>query len=174
MQKVTQKVREETWEELTLRSHFTSALLCHVKLCRRPSLSCSFGSEEDDCPPKVFVGCTLAPFWYCFEFNRPWASRLTIDCPQRHEGHDSRRGQMVLRIGVWQGAVMASLKFHSGLRCPTLVSPAVGSPLKRLFQEWSTRKAAVFYPLGYPTRYAYGLSWAEGQQKTFIKFIKIK
>jgi hypothetical protein len=36
------------------------------------------------------------------------------------------------------------LKYHQGLICPTLLGPAGGRP------------AAVFYPLGHPTPYAYG------------------
>jgi hypothetical protein len=42
-------------------------------------------------------------------------------------------------MGVWQGVAMDSLKFHPGLPCPTLLCPA-----------------AVFYPFGHHTSYAYG------------------
>jgi hypothetical protein len=36
-------------------------------------------------------------------------------------------------MGVWQGVAMDSLKFHLGLACQTLLSPAGGPPLKRTY-----------------------------------------
>jgi hypothetical protein len=48
-----------------------------------------------------------------------------------------------MNMGVRQGVAMDSLKFHPGLPCPTLLRLAGGLP------------AAVFYPFGHPTPYAY-------------------
>jgi hypothetical protein len=54
-------------------------------------------------------------------------------------------------MGVWQGVTMDSLKFHLGPPCLTLLCPAGRPPLKRQGRQ----PAAVFYPLGHPTLYAY-------------------
>jgi hypothetical protein len=65
-------------------------------------------------------------------------------------------------MGVWQGVVMDSLKYYPGPHCPTLLRPAGGPPHKRRSAVWGVarlqggRPAAVVYPLGHPTPYAYG------------------
>jgi hypothetical protein len=64
-------------------------------------------------------------------------------------------------MGVWQGVAMDSLKFHPYPRCSTLLSPVGRPPLKwftavsgvACSQGWWP--AAVFYPFGHPTPYAY-------------------
>jgi hypothetical protein len=75
-------------------------------------------------------------------------------------------------MGVWQGVAMDSLKlkFHLGLPCPTFLHPVGGLPLKQPYCHLQSRRpAAVFYPYGHPTPYAYvekteeeASSWFEG------------
>jgi YD repeat-containing protein len=59
----------------------------------------------------------------------------------------------ILRMGVWQGEAMDSLKYRHGPPCPTLLRPAGKLPLKR--PPAGRLLAAVFYPFGHPTTYAY-------------------
>jgi hypothetical protein len=63
-------------------------------------------------------------------------------------------GKIVTRMGVWQGVTMDSLKFHSGLPNPTLLRTEGWPPLKR---SYGPQVAAIFYPFGHPTPYAYGI-----------------
>jgi hypothetical protein len=58
-------------------------------------------------------------------------------------------------MDVWQGVNMDSLKFHTGLPCPTLLCPADGPPLtdghlcgRALwpFQGWATRRLGGLRP----------------------------
>jgi hypothetical protein len=61
-------------------------------------------------------------------------------------------------MGVWQGVPMDSLKFDPGPPCLTLLRPAGGSHVKAVAGvalPQGGRPAAVFYPLGHPTPYAY-------------------
>jgi hypothetical protein len=70
-------------------------------------------------------------------------------------------------MGVWQVVVMDLLKFHLGLPCPTLLRPAGGQSTKWPYgcfrggppagvaRLHGKRPAAVFYPFGHPTPYAY-------------------
>jgi hypothetical protein len=57
-------------------------------------------------------------------------------------------------MGVLQEVAMDSLKFHLGPPCFTLLRPAGRKPLK---QPYSRAPAAVYYPFGHPTHYAYDL-----------------
>jgi hypothetical protein len=63
--------------------------------------------------------------------------------------------------GVCQGVAMASIKYHSGPPCPTLLCLAGGLPLKRPYGLFRValpqggRPATVFYPFGHPTPYLY-------------------
>jgi hypothetical protein len=61
-------------------------------------------------------------------------------------------------MGVWQGVAMDSLKFHRRPPCYTFLHPAGRLPLKWPYVACPQvgRQAAVFYPLGHPTPYAYG------------------
>jgi hypothetical protein len=52
-------------------------------------------------------------------------------------------------MGVRQGVAMDSLKYPSGLPCPTLLCPAGGTPLKRPFQGVARPQ------VGHPKPYAY-------------------
>jgi hypothetical protein len=47
-----------------------------------------------------------------------------------------------VHMGVWQGVVMNSLKFHPGPPCPTLLRPAGGPLLKRPFGRFRGRPLA--------------------------------
>jgi hypothetical protein len=64
-------------------------------------------------------------------------------------------------MGVWQGVAKDSLKYSPGLPCPTLLHPVSEPPLKRPYghlrvvHPQGRRPAAVFYPFGHPTPYAY-------------------
>jgi hypothetical protein len=59
--------------------------------------------------------------------------------------------EIIMQImGVWQAVAMDSLKFHSGLPCPTLQHPACGSPLKRPFKGWTTHRAGGLWPSSTP------------------------
>jgi hypothetical protein len=55
---------------------------------------------------------------------------------------------VVANMGVWQGVAMDSLKFLPSPLCPT----PVGGPLQ------VGRPAAIFYPFGRLTPYAYGFT----------------
>jgi hypothetical protein len=57
-------------------------------------------------------------------------------------------------MGVWQGVAMDSIKFHLGLLCPIFLclGPTAISGVACLQGRWP---AAIFYPLGHPTPYAY-------------------
>jgi hypothetical protein len=65
-------------------------------------------------------------------------------------------------IGLWQGVAMESLKFHPGPLSLTLLRPTGGQP------------AAVFYPFGHPTPYAYDetlitCTWKGREDKEIIR-----
>jgi hypothetical protein len=50
-----------------------------------------------------------------------------------HNHHDGRYGRHAMQdrnVGVWQGVVMDSLKFHLGQPCLSLLHPAGGPPLR--------------------------------------------
>jgi hypothetical protein len=61
-------------------------------------------------------------------------------------------------MGVWQGVAMDSLKYYFCSPCLTLQRLA-GRPLLRVVSGVARlqggRPAAIFYPLGHPTPYAY-------------------
>jgi hypothetical protein len=62
---------------------------------------------------------------------------------------------LFLSMGVCQGVSTNSLKFYSGLPCPTLLRSADGPPLKRPYGGFWVVSAAVFYRNGHLTPYAY-------------------
>jgi hypothetical protein len=49
-------------------------------------------------------------------------------------------------IGVRQGVAMDSLNLHPGPPCPTLLCPAGGPPLKRLYAQFSNRLLSLWTP----------------------------
>jgi hypothetical protein len=60
---------------------------------------------------------------------------------------------------------MDSLIFYLGPPCPTLLRPVGGPPLTAISGVAGLQggqPAAVFYPFGNPTRYAYGMEAIEG------------
>jgi len=82
-------------------------------------------------------------------------------------------------MGVWQGVAMDSLKIHLGspyptllcpalpfyalpylsMPCPTLLRPMGGPPETALWPFQGGWPAAVFYPLGHLTPYAYDIAY---------------
>jgi hypothetical protein len=59
-------------------------------------------------------------------------------------------------MGLWQEVPMDSLKFQLGPPCPTLLCPAGRPLLKRPYGHFRGGwPAAVFYPFGHLTPYAY-------------------
>jgi hypothetical protein len=61
-------------------------------------------------------------------------------------------------MGVWQGVAMDSLKYHLGPPCPTLLCPAGGPPLKRLYGGGPPTGHTACGRLLHPTPYAYVLN----------------
>jgi hypothetical protein len=53
-----------------------------------------------------------------------------------HNSIRTKSPVLLLVMGVWQGVGMDSLKFHSGLPCPTLLRPAGRQPLKRIYSHF--------------------------------------
>jgi hypothetical protein len=56
-------------------------------------------------------------------------------------------------MGLYHGVAMDFLEFHPDLPCPTLLLPAGRPPLKGCFRDGPP--AAIFYPFGHHTLYAY-------------------
>jgi hypothetical protein len=72
-------------------------------------------------------------------------------------------------VGVWQGVAMDSIMYHSGLPYPILLHSAGGPPrngltaVSRVVCLKYGRPAAVFYPFGHPTLYAYEQNQTKGK-----------
>jgi hypothetical protein len=68
----------------------------------------------------------------------------------------------VLSMGVWQGVAMDSLKFHPVPPYPTLYPLQAGhdsdglTAVSGVARPQGGRLAAISYPIGHPTPYAYG------------------
>jgi hypothetical protein len=67
-----------------------------------------------------------------------------------------KNNMYVLSMGVWQGVAMDSLKFQTGPAMPYLSTPCRQATLG-VARMQGQLPAAVFYPLGHPMPYAYGL-----------------
>jgi hypothetical protein len=75
--------------------------------------------------------------WRCIWFvsfeNYSFSNKSIIICIKWKDEVKNSIQPCVYSMGVWQGVAMDSLKFYLGLPCPTLLRPANGPPLKRLY-----------------------------------------